>query len=206
MGDKNCEGIMRIETLLKRSAVGLVMIIAMLLLAPCLQASEAIQVFSGKSLDVFNIGDSLDTFKAKIPKSSFSSYNLKYSKLENWNYKLEDKTNINKVLSFRIENNIIRAISFHYGKSACTNSIYMPFNVNGKPVVMNMTTESKMKRLFPQNEPYVYQVIGLLNLKEGIDFNFYPNECNSKDGQDVVKTIVIFEKGNSFLFDNESEY
>lgn len=182
------------------------LVVAVGVFMPQAQAAGAIKVQSGTSFDVFNIGDSTTTFKNKIPASSFSNYTLKYDKQENWNYKLIDKKNDNKSLSFRIENNVIRAISFHYGSTPCSSTIYMPFDVNGKAVVINKTTESAMKKLFPQNESYSYQVIGLLNLKQGLDFNFYPDECNASNKEDVVKTIVIFEKGNSFLFDNDSGY
>ena len=167
-------------------------------------AGAPIKVISGTSIDVFNIGDSLATVKSKIPRSSFANYKFSSSQYERWNYKLTDKMNENKALSFVIENGKVKAILFHYGKSTCNSSIYMPFSVNGKSVIMNMSTENQMKKLFPSNEPYTYQVIGLLNIKEGLDFHFYPDECSGKNSEDVVKSIIIFEKGNSFLFDNDS--
>lgn len=194
------------KSVIKGYLVALLMVVAVIVLMPQTYAKGVIKVQSGTSFDVFNIGDSLTTFKNKIPVSSFVNYNLKFNKEENWNYSMIDKNNENKSLSFRVENNVIRAISFHYGSTPCSSSIYMPFEVNGKAVVINKTTESAMKKLFPQNEPYSYQVVGLLNLKQGLDFNFYKDECNPGNKEDVVKTIVIFEKGNSFLFDNESGY
>ncbi|MEW5821845.1 MAG: hypothetical protein AB1782_16745 [Cyanobacteriota bacterium] len=163
------------------------------------------KVLSGQAFDVFKIGDSIIDFQNKIKQSSYNNWSFKHNKLDRWNYVLTSKEDPNLSISFCFDNNILKAILIHEGYSECKNQKYPSFNVDNKEVTLNKTTETKLKQLFPTNEPYSYGVLGLLDIKKGLDFHLYDDQCNPANKDVIVKSIIIFEKNNTFLFDSGEE-
>lgn len=160
----------------------------------------SLQVVSGQSFQNFKIGESLADLKEEIYQGAFKDWKFNHLEQNQWNYTLEPVNDNDLTISFAVKDDVVKGILVHQGYTACENLKHQVFTVDGQKVVFDETDENALKKMFPENDSYSYGVFGYLNIPEGIDFHLYGDECNQKRKETIVKSIVIFEKNNDFLY------